>query len=223
MPTPACGGTLEMFCYMQNICEGGGGSVATGDYSLVAKLLDSVSSLAKNRILETASAIAGSVETIAQHPSFAADCLWLMQLVLDQHLDLLFHRHLSSLMACCVYSVARAHQAPASFKSITDAMLKLFPHHSLDAFQKVEMQMAADNTEAVFGDTRQLYNQIFLPRMESALLERFPGMNSSSQDNASIRVKVTAAHAMRDRRPPLQKLSAAALNTRAGRFQRMQA
>lgn len=217
----------------QAICEGGGGSCAIGDYSLLSSLLDNVSALARSRTYATATVIGRSHATDADSISFIQHCNWVMTLVLEKHLDLLFGQHLSSIVACCVYSIVRVHQGTVSFKTIVDSMLQLFPHQSMQDFKQCEIQQATDHSVAVLGSTRQFYNAVFLPAIESILYEGFPDMPSTGSDHTSSQNTVEDPvsdqrktgkfkQAMKERRPALQSLSAADLNVRAGKFRKMQ-
>ena len=47
--------------------------------------------------------------------------------------------------------------------------MHVFPHHTMQDFKQAELRLSEDSAEAQYGDTRQLYNQVFLPRMESIL------------------------------------------------------
>lgn len=212
------------------ICEGGGGSNITGNYRLLSNFLDSVSDLATSRTHVTASVIAASFVSERNKSSFAEDSDWLIRLVLNQHLDLLFGQHLSNIVACCIYSIVRVHHGAVSFKNIVDSMLQTFPHHCLEDFKQAELQQATAESEALFGNTRQLYNVLFLPRVEQALYDRFPDMQSSQNhissqgDAEDFKAARTAAskQEVKARRPPLHNLSATDLNVRAGKFRKMQ-
>ena len=211
------------------ICEGGAGSNAAGDYRLLSSFLQNVTALAKSRTRGIATAVASYLDSLADQTSFADDCDWLISLVLDQHLDLLFGQHLSNIVACCVYSIVRVHHCTMSFKTIFGSMLQMFPHHCLEDFKQTELQQASANSKAVFGSTRQLYNVLFLPTMEKALHDKFPDMHScqdtvgSQSDAGQCGVKTVAGkHLLKGQRPPLQNLYATDMNTRAGKFRKMQ-
>ena len=202
----------------QAICDGGGGSHMPGDYALVSCFLDGVSALARTRMKGCAVAMAAASTALGSNDAFPRDCEWLLHCVLQEHLDLLFGQHLSNLVACCVYAIARAHGAAASFREITEALVHLFPHHTMQDFKHAELSPSGDNAEAQYGDTRQLYNQIFLPRMASILQDRFPSMlQHDTQTN-----KATNKHVAKAKRAPLKHLTATNMNTRLSRFGQMQ-
>ena len=66
-----------------------------------------------------------------------------------------------------------------SFKRINGVLLSLFPHYTPDIFRKAEICPAKENAAALLGDTRQLYNEVFLPQMQV-------NFNSGSQSLESI-------------------------------------
>ena len=208
------------------ICAGGGGSNITGDYCLLSNFLDCVSHLATSRTRATATVIAASMLSEDNKSSFANDSDWLIELVLNQHLDLLFGQHLSNIVACCIYCIVRVHHGAVSFKKIVDSMLQIFPHHALEDFKQAELQQATADSDASVGNTRQLYNVLFLPRVEQALYAKFANMqgnqnNTPRQDNAGS-FKAASKQEVKARRPPLHSVSATDLNVRAGKFRKMQ-
>ena len=114
------------------------------------------------------------------------------------HLDLLFGQHLSNIVACCIYGVARKLNVVLSFKRITETITALYPHHTVLVFQRAEVAAAFDDgDDEKLGDTRMLYNTIFLPAMQDFLL---PDEMLSAEKTNSISQKPA--------RLPLQSLSA---------------
>ncbi len=200
------------------ICEGGGGSRSPGDYALVCSYLNSVDGLARTRVLAAAAGVATMNAALNQVPAFSEECVWLMGLVSQEHLDLLFNQHLSNVIACCVYGIARVHGASVSFKKMTDTIMHTFPHHTLEDFKQAELMPGVEGAAAQYGDTRQLYNEIFLPRLEGALQQRFPAMHQHEEQLPAVASK----QVLQARRAPLKSLAATDMNTRPSRFHRMQ-
>ena len=56
-----------------------------------------------------------------------------------------------------------------SFKRITGIIMDAFPHHTPEVFKQAELAPAQRDRPARLGDTRQLYNEVFLPRMQVSL------------------------------------------------------
>ena len=200
------------------ICHGGGGSCKQGDYALLTAFLESVASLSRSRVWATAAGVMSHSKALHKVDDFAEDCAWLMSAVLQDHLDLLFNQHLSSIVACCVYSIGRAHGIALSFKTVVDVIIVNFPHHTVEDFRHAELcsgngRMA---TQPEYGNTRQLYNQVFLPRMDMPLQQKFPRVQQRGQ-------QTIASSSREPGRLPLKSLSAADMNTRHSRFHRMQA
>lgn len=202
----------------QAICEGGGGSCCPGDYALVSSFLDGVSALARTRVWAVAAGVAAVSAGLSKIPAFGDDCVWLMDLVVQEHLDLLFDQHLSNMVACCVYATARADGVALSFKKVTDTIMQTFPHHDMQDFKHAELGAESATGEARSGDTRQLYNEIFLPRMEAPLQERFPNMYKHD----ALASEIASKQALGFKRAPLKSLSATDMNARLTRFGRMQ-
>ena len=194
----------------QAICEGGGGSCNPGNYALICSFLESVAALARARVCASAAGVAATNTAVAKIPAFGDECLWLMNLVLQEHLDLLFNQHLSAVIACCVYGIARALGASLSFKKVIDTIMRAFPHHTDQDFKRAELATRVEGEETQYGDTRQLYNEVFLPCMSGALQRRFPGIHSVGQQKSEAR------------RAPLKHLSATDMNARPSRFYKMQ-
>ena len=203
------------------ICQGGGGSCKQGDYALLTAFLESLASLTRSRIAVTAAGVMSHSKALNKVADFPHDCAWLMNAVLQEHLDLLFNQHLSSIVACCVYSIARAHGVDLSFKTVIDIIIVKFPHHTVQDFRHAEL--CSGNGRVVsqpqYGDTRQLYNQVFLPRMDMPLQKKFPQVQQRGQQTLANSSKRQGEPG----RLPLKSLSAADMNTRLGRFHRMQA
>ena len=199
------------------ICQGGGGTCKQGDYALLTGFLKALASLSRSRVSATAASVMLQNTALKKVAAFSEDCAWLMDTVLQEHLDLLFNQHLSSIVACCVYSVARAHGVALSFKKIVDIIIATFPHHTAQDFRHAELCPGIGTTQPEFGDTRQLYNQTFLPRMEMLLQQRFPGMQQILSSNGKQQGDPESG------RLPLKSLSAADMNTRPSRFHSMQA
>lgn len=202
-----------------SICCGGGGSSEQGDYALLTAFLDSLAVLSSSRVTATAAGVTLHTTALNQAADFSGDCVWLMKAVLREHLDLLFNQHLSSIVACCVYSIARAHGIALPFKKVVDTIMCTFPHHSAEDFRHAEVHPGNGRFQPQYGDTRQLYNQVFLPRMDMLVQQKFPGMEQNSQD-------ASASNSKQQRKPgrqPLKSLSATDINTRSSRFGRMQA
>ncbi len=202
----------------QAICEGGGGSCCPGDYALVYSFLDGVNALAKTRVSAVAARVAAVSAGLSKSPAFGDDCVWLMEAVLQEHLDLLFDQHLSNMVACCVYATARAHGVALSFKKITDTIMQTFPHHDTQDFNHADLGAESATGKTRSGDTRQLYNEIFLPRMEASLQEKF----SSTYQHDAVASEVSSKQALGFKRAPLKSLSATDMNTRLTRFGKMQ-
>ena len=201
----------------QAICAGGGGSHNLGDYALVASFLDSLGALARTRVIATAAEAANANADLSK-VAFQEDCVWLMDLVLQEHLDLLFNQHLSNVVACCLYGIARVHGTAVSFRKVVDIILRTFPHHNMQAFKQAELGTMGETNETQYGDTRQLYNQVWLPRLEQPLQDRFPGMPQNDEQAYELGSK----RALGPKRAPLKSLSATDMNTRPSRFCKMQ-
>ena len=200
------------------ICHGGGGSCKQGDYALLTAFLEALAALSKSRVGATAADVMlhnTALKTIADFPE---DCAWLMSVVLQEHLDLLFNQHLSSIVACCVYSIVRAHGVALSFKKVVDTIIATFPHHTVQDFRSAELPSGNSRTPPEYGDARQLYNQVFLPRMEAHLQQKFPEVQQRGQQSIASSNKQKGESG----RLPLKSLSAADMNTRLSRFHRMQ-
>ncbi|DBA68023.1 TPA: Retinoblastoma-associated protein [Trebouxia sp. C0005] len=202
----------------QAICEGGGGSCCPGDYALVSSFLDGVNALARTRVSAVAAGVAAVSAGLSKIPAFGDDCVWLMEVVVQEHLDLLFDQHLSNMVACSVYATARAHGIALSFKKVTDTIVQTFPHHDMQDFKHADLGAESATGETRSGDTRQLYNEIFLPRMEASLQERFP---NTYQHNA-VASEIASRQALGFKRAPLKSLSATDMNARLTRFGKMQ-
>ena len=202
----------------QAICEGGGGSCCPGDYALVSSFLDGVNALAKMRVAAVAAGVTAVSAGLSKIPAFGDDCAWLMDLVVQEHLDLLFDQHLSNMVACCVYATARAHGVAVSFKKVIDTIMQTFPHHDMQDFEHADLGSESATGETRCGDTRQLYNHIFLPRMEAYLQKRFP----STYQHDALASEVASKQALGLRRAPLKSLSATDMNARLTRFGKMQ-
>lgn len=203
------------------ICHGGGGSCKQGDYALLTGFLESVAALSRSRVSATAAGIMLHNKALDKVADFPEDCAWLMSAVLQEHLDLLFNQHLSNIVACCVYGVARAHGVALSFKTVVDIIIATFPHHTAQDFRHAELRSGNGRTQPEYGDTRQLYNQVFLPRMDVLLQQKLPGVQQRGQH-----VQTLANSSKKQGEPgrlPLRSLSAADMNTRLSRFHRMQA
>ena len=203
----------------QAMCDGGGGSKSAGDYALVCSFIDHAAALCKSRAAATAAAVARVNAVLNKTSEFVDDCLWAMHLAVYEHLDLLFNQHLSNLVACCVYGVARAHGVSLSFKKVTDTIMHIFPHHTPQDFTQAELRKW-DNIDPRFGDTRQVYNEVFLPRMEQAFLTRFASKHQPMAEASELAGNKAVLEA---KRGPLKTLSLADLNTRPSRLHRMQA
>ena len=119
-------------------------------------------------------------------------------------------QHLSTLVSCCIYAVARCLNISVSFKRITQAMLRAFPNHDPQVFQTVELCSGIPSAAAAilpvkaeptahFGEIRLFYNNIFLPCMQHVLVNKSP---ASSKADAGIT------------RLPLRSLSAQDMNSR---------
>ena len=201
------------------ICHGGGGSCKQGDYALLTGFLESLASVSRSRVSATAAGVMLRIKILSKVADFSDDCAWLMSAVLQEHLDLLFNQHLSSIVVCCVYSIARAHGVALSFKMVVDVVIATFPHHTVEDFRHAELLSGNGKIQPEYGDTRQLYNQVFLPRMDMPLQQKFPGVQHRGHQ--------TLASSSRQQgevgRLPLKSLSAADMNTRLSRFHRMQA
>lgn len=198
---------------------GGGGSCKQGDYALLTAFLDSLAVLARTRVSATAAGVISQNTALSKLVAFPEDCVWLMDAVLQEHLDLLFNQHLSSLVACCVYSIARAHGVALSFKRVVDVIMSTFPHHAAETFRHAELHPGNGSNQPQHGDTRQLYNQVFLPRMDKLVQHRIPEMQQNIQDTFAGNSKQQGDPGRR----PLKSLSANDMNTRPSRFRRMQA
>ena len=201
------------------ICSGGAGSCKPGDYALVSMFLDSVATLVRSRVPAIAVGVMLHNQALSKAAAFPQDCVWLMDTVLQQHLDLLFSQHLSNIMACCVYGVARAYGATVSFRKLVDIIVSQFPHHDMQDFRHAELHPETDSSEVQYGDTRQLYNEVFLPRMDMVIQERFAGLQSL--EGQEVLACSSKQHPEIYRRP-MNTLSAADMNCRPSRFHRMQ-
>ena len=200
------------------ICNGGGASCKQGDYALVSAFLESVAALARTRVTGTAAGVMHHIMALNEVAAFQEECIWLMDIVLQEHLDLLFNQHLSNIAACCVYGVARVYGAALTFKKVVDTVIATFPHHTVEDFKQAELQPADEQAEAQYGDTRQLYNEVFLPRMDTVLQQKFAG---AQQKNKRSCVDIGKEKQETHKRA-LKALSAADVNARPGRFHRMQ-
>lgn len=201
------------------ICHGGGGSCKQGDYALLTRFLESLASLSRSRVCATAVCVMLHNKTLSTVADFSEDCAWLMSAVLQEHLDLLFNQHLSSIVACCVYSIARAHGVALSFKTIVHAIIATFPHHTVQDFRHAELRSGNGKTHPEYGDTRQLYNQVFLSRMDMPLQQKFSGVQQTGHQTLASSSKQQGEAG----RLPLKSLSAADMNSRLSRFHKMQA
>ena len=65
----------------------------------------------------------------------------------------------------------RKHNVILSFKRITGTIMDAFPHHTPEVFKQAELAPAQSDRPARLGDTRQLYNEVFLPRMQVSLTD----------------------------------------------------
>ena len=202
----------------QAICEGGGGSCCPGDYALVSRFLDGVNALARTRVSAVAAGVAVVSAGLSEIPAFGDDCVWLMEVVVQEHLDLLFGQHLSNVVACCVYATATAHGVALSFKKVTGTIMQTFHHHDTQNFKHADLGAESATGETRSGNTRQLYNEIFLPRMEASLQERFPSM----YQHDALASEVASKQALGFKRAPLKSLSATDMNARLNRFGKMQ-
>ena len=199
------------------ICHGGGGSCNPGDYALVSAFLESVAALARTRVTGTAAGMRHNT-ALSKAAAFQEECMWLMDVVLREHLDLLFNQHLSNIAACCVYGVARVYGAALSFKKVVDIIIATFPHHTVEDFKQAELHPADEQSEAQYGDTRQLYNEVFLPRIDTVLQQKLAG---AQQKNKRPSLDVAKDKQETNKRA-LKTLSAADVNARPGRFHKMQ-
>lgn len=198
---------------------GGGGSCKQGDYAVLTAFLDSLAVLSTTRVSATAAGVISQNTALSKVAAFPEECVWLMDAVLQEHLDLLFNQHLSSIVACCVYSIARVHGAALSFKRLFDIIMSTFPHHTAETFRRAELQSGKGSNQPQYGDTRQLYNQVFLPRVDKLVQHRFPEVQRKSLDTFFGNGKQKGDPG----RQPLNSLSANDMNTRPSRFRKMQA
>ena len=184
----------------------------------MSSFLDGVNALARTRVWAVAAGVAAVSAGLSKIAAFGDDCAWLMDLVVQEHLDLLFDQHLSNMVACCVYATARAHGVAVSFKKVTDTIMQTFPHHDMQDFKHADLGAESATGETRSGDTRQLYNEIFLPRMEASLQERFP----STYQHDALASEIASKQALGLKRAPLKSLSATDMNARLTRFAKMQ-
>ena len=135
---------------------------------------------------------------------------------MQEQLDLLFGQHLSSVVACSVYGVARTLDVATSFKRICGVMIKCMPILEQSTFQQVELNAGLADLELggsqqqqperpFWGELRVWYNSKFLPRMEQKLLRL--------TDEAHRKPPAKG----RSDRLPLKSLSAHDINARQGR------
>ncbi|EFJ51986.1 hypothetical protein VOLCADRAFT_87054 [Volvox carteri f. nagariensis] len=107
-------------------------------------------------------------------PKMTAD---LVDTIITTNLQLAFNQHMLVLLACCLYSAAKASGYQLSFKDIIEVIVDRLPDVSADVFEtQVELQPAVPgpgspvsmspccniSVPAVMGGIRKFYNSIFL-------------------------------------------------------------
>jgi hypothetical protein len=82
--------------------------------------------------------------------------------------------------------VCRKHNITLSFKRIATVMCTKFPHHSADVFRLVEVVPPGTGMQTN-GDTRQFYNDTFLPRLQvTSYLFSFRPLNLNPGSRAPV-------------------------------------
>lgn len=143
------------------------GGRSTVDAVLVGRFL---SNLGRTAMLRTFSVCK---EVLAQFPALHLACPALpervcvvMDVLLSEHLELVFGQHLSVCLACAIYYTVRLHGEMLPFRKITWLMAEVLPHHDEATFSRVELP-PEDGTgwdgSRDYGDTRAYYNRVFLP------------------------------------------------------------
>ncbi|KXZ53115.1 hypothetical protein GPECTOR_7g1005 [Gonium pectorale] len=134
-----------------------------------------------------AAAASGALANLGAAAAFPLLAARLVDRVLMECLDLAYGQHISVIVACCLYGMARALRLQMPFSTITRMFVSSLPDHSADLFgNQVEVRHATVGGEgaasgaaaevasgnsgptvaAVLGDIRRFYNETFLTRVE---------------------------------------------------------
>ena len=194
--------------------EGGGGCTPGGSMLLVERVLRSLAVLAAQRTRVACLAYMQTFPELQQTASLPAFAMHVMDELLADNLDLIFGRHLSALVVCCVYSAIKARTTcKPSFKEVTSTVLAVCPHSDLAALDEVDMsdcmpagQQASTSPGQVCRPLRAFYNQVFVGRMAPVLHEPWPPAQQPSTDPTPAKQPNRAA------RVPMNALSASDLN-----------
>ncbi|PRW32980.1 retinoblastoma-associated -like [Chlorella sorokiniana] len=134
-----------------------------GDAALVARFL---SNLARTAMMRTSSVMMDEWPQLRTAcPELGARACIVADLLLAEHLELLFGQHVSVAIACAIYYTLRLHDQRLPFRKLTTLMAEVLPNHDEQTFARVELPPldgSGWDGSRDYGDTRAWYNQIFL-------------------------------------------------------------
>lgn len=159
---------------------GGGSQYPEGDMSLLNLFMEHYARLALHRThAATEQLLMGSTEQpISTLRLVVLHACKVMDYLLCHEVQLCYDRHMSVLVACSIYIMAKAHRLSVSFKKITQLLARTHMDHSDDLFKRVSLTSSLevagsmeDDRTMTYGDIREFYNKFFLPKLEGFVRE----------------------------------------------------
>ncbi|KAF8071390.1 RBR1 [Scenedesmus sp. PABB004] len=199
------------------LVQGGGAHFKPGDASLAGHVLQAYAHRAISRAQMAGWQVLQGALAAPEQPAAARalheQCAWVMDRLLMEHLDLCFGQHMSVVVACVVYVVAKVARLSVTFQRITEVLAR--DGTPPDVFERAELHFEPVASRQRRGDVRTFYNTRFLPAVERsvhAYLQSYAaaGDAAAEEETAGLAPSGDAAtpRARRGGRQPLARVDA---------------
>ncbi|KAG1680564.1 hypothetical protein FOA52_015011 [Chlamydomonas sp. UWO 241] len=178
----------------ESMFTGGGFLHEPGDMALVGGFITALANLAISRVAAVCARLPEPLVSAGGPAAFKAShtaaSVAVMDYIISFHLDLCFEQHLSVLVACSAFSVAKAMKSTLQFKRVLQEIGHMAKTESVGRLTPLSTMTDCADLSVVFsavplldaggqdgssgegrGDVRYFYNSCFLPRAEEFVRE----------------------------------------------------